>query len=64
MTQLMANAEHALASIVVVWLVWRTLRLWRDRPYGSAQARSLLFLGGLWVLAVGFWVREGSALWR
>ncbi len=47
--------ETVFAFAVVVGLIYRTISLIRVRRDWNAQARSVLFVGGLWVLVIGFW---------
>ena len=52
--------ESVIGLGLVVWLVYRTRLALVAKTDWLGHARTVLFLGGLWVLAVGFW----SARWQ
>ena len=47
--------ESAIGLGLVVWLVYRTSLALVAKTDWLGHARTVLFLGGLWVLAIGFW---------
>ena len=56
---MIGTLEYLLGVCLVVWLVFRTVVVLSKKDL-YAHARTVLFLGGLWVLAIGFW----SARWQ